>query len=250
MNLAETIVNGTLSSAFTMLKDRPLFLAAAGLIFYLTIVVPVHAGVMVVADGYQVTYGIGMNPGSSNGSDVESVFIFAWDDTHFSVDYAGTIAGRGNTFLSHVIDFYPTSALILGWGAGIVGIGDEKDHLYTITSLAFSYTVGGLKWSQAFPGVPPDPRVGHNAMINLLRNAESGSSLATDALTNWVKTEGYRAAFDPSSSFVVLEWTTCPPGTVENETGACVPVGGSIPLPPTLALFALGLLAMRRGITA
>jgi hypothetical protein len=234
-----------------MLRVRHLLLLVAALLFALGIVVPAGAGVMPIADGYEVTYGIGMDPGSSNGSNLESVFIFEWDGANFSADYAGTIAGRGNTFLSHVIDFYPTSALILGWGAGIPGVGDEKDHLYTITSLAFSNTVGGLKWSQAFPGVPPDPRVGHSAMINLLRDAQSGaSSSSVDALTDWVIAEGYRAAFDPISSFVVLEWTICSEGEIEIRPGVCVPVGGRIPVPPTLALYALGLLMMWRRNTA
>ena len=84
-------------------------------------------------------------------------------------------------------------------------------------------------------------------MINLLQGAEGGSSTAVDALTDWVMTEGYQAAFDPGSGFVVLEWTTC---DVDPDQDKCKPVGGNIPTPSTLALFALGLLAMRRRITA
>lgn len=200
-----------------------------------------NAGVISVVDGYQTSYGISMSPGSSNGSDLEGVFIFEWNESDFSAFYAGTIAGTGNTYLSHTIDFDPTMALILGYGAGIPGIGDEKDHLYTITSLAFSYTVGGLKWSEAFPGIPPGARVGHNAMINLLGDAAGGSTTALLALNDFVMTEGYRAAFDPRGGFVALEWTVCEPGYEKDSQGECIPVGGSIPEPASIALFGLGL---------
>jgi hypothetical protein len=196
--------------------------------------------VLPVTDGYQIDYGIAMNPGSSNGSDLEGVFIFEWNENDFSAAYGGTIAGTGNTYLSHIIDFEPTAAFILGYGAGIPGVGDEKDHLYTITSLDFSYTVGGLKWSQAFPGVTSDTRVGHDAMIGLLGDAAGGSASALAALEDFVRTEGYRAAFDPRGDFVVLEWSTCPPGTTGFPPN-CVPVGGNIPEPASVALLGLAL---------
>ena len=156
------------------------------------------ASVISVADGYQVSYGINMNPGSSNGSDIQNTFIFEWDDSYFNVDYAYTIAGLGNTYISHTIEFAPTSALLIGYGAGIAGVGDEKDHLYTITSSAFADTVVGVKWSEAFPGVVPESRVGHNAMISLLIEAAEGDTSALTALTDFVTTEGYGAAFNPA----------------------------------------------------
>jgi hypothetical protein len=193
------------------------------------------ATVMSVDDGYEVSYGINMNPGSSNGSDVQSTFIFEWDDINFNVDYAGTFAGQGNTYISHIIDFMPTSALLIGYGEGIDGIGDGKDHLYTITSSAFASTVGGLKWSEAFPGLTPDTRIGHSAMISMLNDAN------ITGLTDFVQTEGHVAAFNPAGEFVVLEWSTCGPGEVPAPGGGCVPVGGTIPEPGTLALLSLGL---------
>ena len=70
------------------------------------------ASVISVADGYEVSYGINMNPGSSNGSDIQNTFIFEWDDSNFNVDYAYTIAGQGTTNISHIIDFAPASALL------------------------------------------------------------------------------------------------------------------------------------------
>lgn len=196
--------------------------------------------VIPVADGYQIDYGIAMNPGSSNGSDIEGVFIFEWNATEFSAVYGGTVAGTGDTYHSHVLDFEPTAAFIMGYGAGIPGVGDEKDHIYTITSLDFSYTVGGLKWSQAFPGVTPDTRVGHDAMIGLLGDAAGGSTTALGALEDFVKSEGYRAAFDPRGDFVVLEWSTCPDGTTGTRPN-CIPVGGNVPEPASVALLGLAL---------
>lgn len=194
------------------------------------------AWVIPVGSEYEVGYGINMNPGTSNGSDVQGVFIFEWDDTNFNVDHAFTIAGRGNTYLRHIIGFDPTSALLIGYGAGVPGIGDEKDHLYTITSTAFASTVyAGQKWSETFPGVPPSSRVGHSAMIGLLKIGD------VDALSSWVKTEGYRAAFDPAGDFAVLEWTGCGPGEEPLPGGGCGPIGGNIPEPATIALLAVGL---------
>jgi len=207
-----------------------------------------NASVITSPEGYQTYYGISMNPGTSNGSDIEGVFVFEWDNSdNYSAFYGGLIAGSGNTYLSHEIEFLPTSALIIGYGAGIPGVLDELDHLYTITSLAFSYTVGGLKWSEAFPGVPPEPRIGHNAMVDLLKDAASGSSSALTDIYNWVKTEGYRAAFDPRGNFAVLEWTGCDAGEepVQTPNGyICVPVGGSIPEPGTWILLVIGLLGL------
>ena len=150
------------------------------------------AGVVSVADGYEVSYEINMNPATSNGSDIRNTFIFEWDDSNFNVDYAYTIAGQGATNISHIIDFAPTSALLIGYGAGITGVGDEKDHVYTVTNSTFADSVLGIKWSVVFPGVPPESRVRHSAMISLLQAEDVNS------LTNFVKTEGYRAAFDPA----------------------------------------------------
>jgi hypothetical protein len=183
------------------------------------------ASVISVATGYEVSYGIDMKSGGSNGSDIESTFIFEWDDSHFNVDGAYTIAGQGQTYLSHIVPFAPTSALLIGYGAAVPGVGDEKDHLYTITSTDFADTVWGLKWSAAFPGVPPEPRVGHSAMISLLIDATAGDTGALSSLIDFVTTEGYRAAFDPAGGFTVVEWTTAQP----------------VPEPATLTGFSIGI---------
>ena len=166
------------------------------------------ASVASVPGGYEVTYDINLGIGSSNGGDIRDTFIFEWNESNeFNVDYAFKISAKGTTRISHVIDFEPTSALLMGYALGIPGVGDEKDHIFTVNSQKFLNQATGLKWSQAFPGVPPDPRIGHNAMINLLKEAAGGSSSALDALQKFVETEGYKAGFDPAGSFRVMEWS-------------------------------------------
>ena len=188
------------------------------------------ATVISVESGYEVSYEINMNPPTSNGSSIINTFIFEWDDSNFSsfnMDYAYTIADHGTTTISHTIDFAPTSALLIGYGEGIEGIGDEKDHIYTITSSAFADSVLGIKWSVVFPGVTPETRVRHNEMVSLLQ------TLDVSSLTNFVKTEGYRAAFDPAGDFSVVEWSC--------GGGVCPP---PIPIPAAVWLFGSGLLAL------
>lgn len=168
-----------------------------------------NADITPVPGGYEVSYQIDLSVGTSNGLDILDTFIFEWNENgDFSVDYPYTINNRGRTLINHTIGFEPTSALLMGYGLGVPGIGDEKDHMFTVISSEFADSVIGLKWSQAFPGVPPDPRIGHNAMINLLKNAAAGDASALNQLTEFVKKEGYRAGFDPLGSYRVFEWTT------------------------------------------
>ena len=182
------------------------------------------ATVTSVESGYEVSYEISMNPPTSNGNDIINTFIFEWDDsnfTNFNVDYAYTIADHGVTTISHIIDFEPTLALLIGYAEGVEGIGDEKDHIYTITNTAFDYSTRGMKWSEAFPGVTPETRVRHSELVSLLQ------TLDVSSLSNFVKTEGYRAAFDPAGDFRVLEWSIRP-----------------IPIPAAVWLFGSGLLGL------
>ena len=183
------------------------------------------ATVISVDTGYEVSYEIIMDPPTSNGSSIQNTFIFEWDDSefnNFNVDYANTIAGQGTTTISHILDFAPTSSLLIGYSAGIPNVGDEKDHLYTFTNSTFADSVLGIKWSVVFPGVTPETRVRHSEIVSLLQ------ALDVISLTNFVKTEGYRAAFDPAGDLSVVEWT-------------CGGVVCQVPEPTTLALLSLGL---------
>lgn len=194
---------------------------------------PAGAAVAPITGGYEVTYEIGLNPGSSNGNDIQDVLIFEWNSAgDFNADGGFTIAGRGATSLRHTVGFEPTAALVIGWGAGIAGIGDEKDHLFTLVNRSFAANVTGKKWSEAFPGVPPEPRTGHNAMIGLLQAASGGDSAALDSIAKWVRREAEAAAFDPDGPFRVMEWTDGKP--IDGLTAAI----------PTLSIYGLSLLIL------
>jgi hypothetical protein len=44
-------------------------------------------------------------------------------------------------------------------------------------------------------------------MVTLLKDAGDGSSTALDNIIDFVQAEGYSAAFNPASSFALVEWT-------------------------------------------
>lgn len=198
------------------------------------------ASVTPVIGGYEVTYDINLLIGSSNGGDIQDAFIIEWNESNeFNIDYPYTIAGKGKTSISHTLDFKPTAALLIGYGLGIPNVGDEKDHVFTLTNSSFAEQVTGLKWSQAFPGIPPEPRIGHNAMITLLKDAATGNTLSLDTLKKFIVSEGYQAGFDPAENFRVLEWS----------------VGGPIdrldPTPvPAISVWGLGILAALLGFVS
>jgi hypothetical protein len=146
----------------------------------------------------------------------------------------GGVASHGLTTLTHVIDFEPTAALVLGYAAGVAGIGDEKDHLYTLMNWRFAYSINGMEWGEAFPGLMPESRVRHSAMVTLLKDAGDGSSTALDSIIDFVQTEGYAAAFNPAGGFALVEWSV-----------ATVPEPAALPILAVGGL-ALGLAARRR----
>jgi hypothetical protein len=192
------------------------------------------AAVVPVPGGYEVSYQVNLQVGTSNGADIRDVVLLEWDDSgQLHVDLPYAIAGRGATRLSHVVGFRPTAALAIGYGEGIAGMGDGKDHLFTLTSSAFAIEATGRKWSEVFPGVTPETRVGHNAMTELLRLASAGDAAALDAVVDFVRTEGARGAFDPAGGFRVLEWT-----------GATPIDGEPIPTASGLALAAMALMIL------
>ena len=212
-----------MSTSVSTLSTSKIFVCAVGLIFGL--VGNTHASVISVATGYEVSYQFDMGGIPRNGNDIQDTFIFEWNENgDFNVDYGFTIAGRGSTNISHIISFEPTAAFLIGYGLGDPDFGDGKDHLFTFVNSSFAYEAAGHKWSEVFPGVPPEPRIGHNAMIELLAEAVGGDLTALNSLTNFVKNEAYQGAFDPAGSFKVVEWSRA-----------------VIPEPITFALFSIGL---------
>ncbi len=176
-----------------------------------------------------VTYGINMDPGTSNGSDITSVFIFESNGAQLSVDGGFVIAGHGVTHLTHSTPFAPTSALIAGIGRGTSGVGDGEDHIYMIVNDAFAHASVGLAWSQVFPG-DESGRIRHSEFIVLLSDASAGDLDALDAVLDFARVDAAAAWFEPNGSFSVLEFTITQP-----------PVGNEVPQPGALALLATAL---------
>lgn len=116
---------------------------------------PLCAAVIAFDGGYRVTYGIDMSPGTSNFSDITSVFILETDGTHYVLDRGSPISGSGITTLSHVTAFAPTSAIVAGIGYGTPGVGDGVDHIYMLVDRAFADSIVGTRWSAIFPGMAP-----------------------------------------------------------------------------------------------
>ena len=194
----------------SMFSTKNMWICTAYL--FIGLVGSTNAGVISVASGYEVSYDISLHSLPTNGGDIQDTFIFEWNDNgDFSRDYGYTIAGRDSTRISHKIDFEPTAAFLIGYAKGIPGIGDEKDHLFTFVNSRFANDVTGVKWSEVFTGVPPEPRIGHSAMVSLLVDGAGGDQSAIQKLTDFVKSEAYRAAFDPAGRFSALEWTGATP---------------------------------------
>jgi len=182
--------------------------------------------------GYPVSYGINMTPGTSNGNDITSVFIFESNGAQFNVDYGFTIPGIGVSRLTHTSSFAPTSALIAGIGRGISGVGDGRDHIYMVVNNGFAESIVGSLWSEVFPG-SGETRVRHNEFIDLLTDASAGDPGALDAVLTFASVDAAGGWFDPNGRFAVMEFSLVPP-----------PVGGSIPAPGTLALLATALVGL------
>ena len=193
------------------------------------------AAVVPVAGGYEISYDVHLTSGTSNGSNIQDVAVVEWNAAgDFNIETSFAITGRGYTRISHTIGFEPDAALVLGWSAGVPGIGDEKDHLITLNNGTFAGTATGRKWGEVFPGVPPEPRTSHSDMIGLLQTAGSGDTGARAAIATWVKREAQAAAFNPAGGFRVLEWSTSNPID-----------GGNVSVPvPTMSWYGPGLLAL------
>ena len=177
----------------------------------------------------EINYKINILSGTPTGEDIHNTLIFEWNGSERSVDYPYTIAGSGQTELTHVIPFIPTSALVIGYLDAKAGVGDEKRHLYTLIDVDYSNFLTenllGTKFSTIFGQ-------GEQFTINLLEAVtgtdEAASALALDQLWDFVTGSAAKAAFDPAGEFRVHKWSpTTPPVDVAE--------------PSTLALFGFGL---------
>lgn len=182
-----------------------------------------EAGVIAAVGGYEVDYQMVLTSPTPTGGDIQGVFIFEWNGSSSSIAHSFTIAGSGETSLSHIVDFAPTTALVIGYLDAVEGIGDGKRHLYTLVSPDFlNQDRQGKKFSEIFG-------VGEQATIDLLIDA-AGDSGALQSFTETVNNRiAPLAAFDPAGGFRVLHWS------------APVDVGGNIPEPTIATLMGIGL---------
>jgi hypothetical protein len=194
--------------------------------FLVGVVARVNAEIIAFDDAtYEVSYQFNLGGFPSNGGDIEDLFIFEWNaDGGFHVDFADTLEGRSSTTFSHTIDFNPTGAFAIGYGSGIPDVGDGKDHIFTFTDTDFAYDAVGSKWSEIFPGLTPESRISHSAMVTLLADSAAGDAPALEKLTNFVRYEAADAAFDPAGGSTAIEWSTA-----------------TVPEPATFALLTLAL---------
>ena len=190
-----------------------------------------EASIRPAGDGYETSYRLNLETATPTGNDIQNAFIFEWNDSDFNADYSYTIAGAGPTDLSHVIDFEPSSALVLGYIDAVPQFGDEKPHLYMVMGAAHSKYITenllGVLFSEIYG-------IGEQAVIELLRQAAEGDQEAIDKLKAVVIGKLSMAAFDPEGGFRIHKWS---PGTIP------------VPEPSTILIFGIGLLgyaAMRR----
>jgi hypothetical protein len=191
----------------------------------------VYAGIIALGDdSYQTSYALDLRGFTRSAGTVEDIFLFEWDyDGNFSIDYAYTADVGSKNTITNTLDFAPEAAFAIGYSLAEVGVGDEKDHIFTFTSSDFAYDAVGMKWSEVFPGVLPGIRIRHSELISLLANAASddpGHLLSLGILTGFVALEASSAAFDPRGNPMAVEWSL-----------GAIPV----PEPMTLTLFGFGL---------
>jgi hypothetical protein len=185
-----------------------------------------EASIRPAGDGYETSYRLNLEIPTPTGNDIQNAFIFEWNDSDFSLDHAGTIAGAGPTNLSHVIDFEPSSALVLGYIDAVPNFGDEKPHLYTVIGATHSKYIEenllGVLFSKIYG-------INEQIVIEWLRQAAEGDQEALDNLKALVVDELSVAAFDPEGGFRIHKWSP-----------AAVPV----PEPSTILIFGTGLLGL------
>jgi hypothetical protein len=201
---------------------------------------PSTAAIVATGSGYEVSYDIGMNPGTNSGKPIGNVFVFETNGSSVNVDYGFSIAGTGISQLKHIVPFAPTSTVIAGMILGTPGLGDGAEHAYLIVNDRFANAAVGYKWSEVFPG-SGGVRMRHDVFIDLLELAAAGDAPALLSITQFAMNDASGAWFASTGSFSVSEFTVTNP-----------PVGGSLPEPGTLVLatLALAMLAYGRRSTA
>jgi hypothetical protein len=200
-------------------------LAAIG--FGAVLALPAQALVTATADGYDVSYQLNLS-GTLNGSPVTNMLILETDGIQVNAEFGFLAAPSGTTSLNHTIDFLPTSALVIGLDLAVAGVGDGKDHLVILMDGNYAEAHEGELFSQFFPAIGGQPRLGHNALMSALLSAEGGDVAALQTVTDFFLTgAGSLAAFDPAGGFRVLEFTVGVPIDVAEPASALLVIGGA-----------------------
>ena len=184
-------------------------LGAMAMVLVLT--APARAAVVATPGGFEVSYALNLSS-TLNGNPVTSIFMLETDGVLFSAASGFSAAASGFTLLTHTIAFQPTSTLVIGLDLPTAGVGDGKTHLVMLMNGNFAASITGKLFSQAFPGVNGQPRLGHDALIAAMQAADAGDAVALGIVTNFFLTgAGAFAAFDPAGSFQVGEFTVFVP---------------------------------------
>jgi hypothetical protein len=187
---------------------------------------PAQALVTSTSGGYDVSYELNLS-GTLNGSPVSNMLILESDGAQLSAAFGFSAASAGRTVLTHTIGFLPTSALVIGLDLAVAGVGDGKDHLVILMGSDFADAHEGELFSQFFPSIGGEPRLGHNALMAALQAAEAGNSTALQTITDFFLIgAGSLAAFDPAGDFRVLEFTVGIPIDIVEPASALLVLGG------------------------
>ncbi len=178
---------------------------------------------------YEVNYSFDLKGGTLFGGDVTDIFIFETDGVQISIDSIFTAAGNGPTTLSHEIAFDPTLSLLIGLDRAPVDSG-VVDHLVIMMNNEFAAdALTKDKFSTIFPAIDGRARIGHNQLIQAIKDAQQNDQGAISLMSDFFMVDaGKFARFDPRDSFRVLEFTGPVAIDVVPEPASLLLMGGGL----------------------
>jgi hypothetical protein len=209
-----------------MNKIFALFLALA--LLFITSVV--QASIIPLSDGtYEIKYEFDLKRGTLYGGDVTDIFILETDGKQVETYYTFSAAAKGPSIISHNGKFAPTLSLLLGLDLPPPDSG-LKDHVVVFMDIDFynaTTSPPDSKFSTFFPAIDGRPRVGHNALVQALKD---GNVLLLEEF--FTLDAGKFAAFDSEGPFRVIEFSPDHPPL------------DAIPEPTTMLLLGTGLVGV------
>lgn len=177
-------------------------------LIFLSIAVSAQGSIIPLSDGsFEINYKLNLGRSTLHGNNITDIFILETDGTNYNIDYTFTAAAKGSSTISHDIPFAPTLAVLLGIDLAPPDSG-LKDHLVVLMNHDLANYAIGKKFSEVFPAIDGRPRVGHNALLNALQDAQLGDSAALALITDFFTLDaGKFAPFDPENSFRVIEFS-------------------------------------------